>query len=225
MEFIDELANVIYNKENIERANQYLIKRGINPQQLKFPYTLTDDVEANFWRFRQDFPPQIFLNNLYIPIIDIKDHTKLVGFDVRYIGDDPRRVKFNKFKRGKDYTFIYNFCSFRENLDRPILVLESALDVESVRGLGLNLTCISFLSAIHHLRSVLFLYGMAEKIYYMYDNDKAGNTAIKRIIKHVSFSTDIMRKFNFINYKGKDANETLTIFGSDYLRNTIESQI
>jgi len=225
MEFIDQLANVIYSKEGIERANEYISSRGINPDQLEFPCAYTDHVEARFWRFKEKYPPYLFTNSLYIPIVDIMDSKRLIGFDIRYNGNSDKRTKWYKLKRNEGDTLIYNFEEFKKNLEKPILVVESALDVETIRGLGLEVTCISFLTAMSNLNSILFLYAMSEKVYYMYDNDSSGSSAISRILKNISFNTDVMKNFTFISYRGGDPNDAINVFGSEYLKNAIEAQI
>lgn len=225
MEFIDQLAGIIYSKENIDRANEYILSRGINPNQLAFPYTCTDHVEARFWRFREKYPPMIFTDSLYIPIVDIRDGKTLVGFDVRYNGNSDKRIRWHKFKRSDEDIFIYNFEEFKKNLDRSVMIVESALDVETVRSLNLNLTVIAFLTAISHIRSILFLYAMSDKIYYLYDNDNSGASAVSRILKTISFNAEVMNNFTFISYRGKDANEAVKMMGSDYLSQTIQAQI
>jgi hypothetical protein len=225
MEFIDQIANIIYSKENIDRANEYILSRGINPNQLAFPYTCTSSLEAHFWRFREKYPPYLFIDSLYIPIVDIRDGKTLVGFDIRYNGTSDKRTRWHKFKRRDEDIFIYNFQEFKKNLDWPVLIVESALDVETIRSLGLNITCISFLTAISHIRSVLFLYAMGSKIFYMYDNDSSGSSAISRILKTISFNTEVMNNFTFISYRGKDPNGALEMMGSSYLSQTIQAQI
>lgn len=227
--FINNLSEIIYTQENAERAHEYLNKRCIDAVRLRYPWVITGRDIKLFKIFDTDYfdkkyPPYIFTESLYIPITDIVDPTKLIGFDVRYIGVDDKRLRFHKFKRFEDdIMFYYTKPIFELDKNEPIIITEGAIDAESVAQFGYS--TLSPLTAYSNLRFLLFLFSLTSRVYFMYDNDSTGKRALEKIMKQVDINDQIRNCFHTIPYTGKDPNQTLCTLGRDYMGYMIKSQI
>lgn len=223
--FIPRLANVVYTEENIERANQYLIERKINPTNLQYPFTITGSDLAPFGQFRDSHRILIFTDSLYMPITDLENPSKLVGFDVRYMGTNPIRTRFIKFKESPQTNLIWYSKPVSEiGINEPLIVTESIFDALSIKAV-VDFPILSFLNAMSHQRFCYFLYAITNNINTMYDNDDAGRKATQRITKMVSSSPEIAKCFKPILYNGKDPNQVLVDRGSAYLEEVIKANV
>lgn len=229
IDFIDYLSSVVYSPENLERAYGYLKKRSVDMSKFRYPWTVTGQSVVPFKIFDTDtfekkYPPYIFTESLYIPITDITNPTRLVGFDVRYVGVDDRRLRFHKFKRSEsDVMFYYTKPIYEIGSSESLIITEGAIDAESIAQFGWNV--LSPLTANHNLRFLLFLYTITDHIYFMYDNDSTGKRALEQIMGAVDISDQIRNSFHTIPYTGKDPNQTLCSLGRDYLGYMIQNQI
>lgn len=224
MNFIYELTKVICTQENVNRANEYLLNRGLNPTLLKYSCVATGEDVESFRRFSNLYPVNIFPNSLYIPIVDIENPEILVGYDVKYLGSDSFRTRFHKFKIQPD-TFLLYYSKKLEDIgdEEPVLVVESFIDAVTLEQLGY--TVLSPLTALNHLKFCLFLYSVSNCNYIMYDNDTPGRKAIQKIMQSVSIDPDIQKSFNPVIYSGKDPNEVLQTQGPEYLKEMLKIQI
>lgn len=222
--FIQSLSNVIYTQEGIQKAQEYLKSRDLDSSKLRYPYTISSGDENIFKQFSSLYPPNIFLDSLYIPIVSILDPNYLVGFEVRYLGSKSFRTRFHKFKLDQNTLLMY-FSKDIEKIedDEPIIVTEGIMDALSVEQLGY--TVISPLTALHNLKFCLFLYSISNNIYIMYDNDTTGRKACSNLMKGVSLDLEIQKSFNPIIYTGKDPNQALLERGEDYLKQILRNQI
>ena len=209
--FIDLLSNVIYTQENIDRAKRYLSVRKIDFKSLKHPWVLTGS-DISVFKVLGRYPvgryPEVFINSLFVPIVDIEDDKELIGYDVRYCGDESNRLRFVKFKKNYESLFLYYTHNFSEiDKDCPVIITESAIDAESVRGFGLPV--VSPLNAMNHVRFCAVLRAISSKIYVMYDNDETGLQSAKKIIKNFSVDKELSTGVKLISYTGKDPNYCL----------------
>ncbi|MFA5071279.1 MAG: toprim domain-containing protein [Candidatus Pacearchaeota archaeon] len=221
---IYELANILYTPGNIEAGRKYLSGRKINPDNLKFPVVLTDTNSEPFNCFRRLYHPNTFTECAFFPIVDFENPTYLIGFDVRYIGKDPTRLRYHKFKINPQ-TFLLYFTQELDKIDpnKPMLVTEGFVDAETLRELGYPV--ISPLTAMHSLKFCAFLKAISNKIYICYDNDEAGKKAVLKIMQEVSIDPNFKRSFNFLNYSGKDPNQAANDYGKEYLHTVLKGQI
>jgi hypothetical protein len=222
--FIDRLSQLVYTKEGIDKANTYITSRGLDPSKLRYPCTISGSNETLFNEFSSLYPINIFINSLYIPIVDVEDPTHLVGFDVKYLGVSNFRTRFHKFKITPDTLMLY----FSKNIDtiktdEPIVVTESFLDAVTIEQLGY--TVISPLTALNNLKFCLLLYAISDRIFFMYDNDDTGRKAIQKIMRNISLDIELQKCFKPIIYSGKDPNEVKMKQGSEYLKVMLKNQI
>ncbi len=224
MNFIQELTGVIFNQENIDRARGYLQSRNVDPDKLRNKCVVTGSNEKLFAKFSNLYPVNIFIDSLYVPIVDVVNSNCLIGFDVKYLGVSSFRTRFHKFKLMPDSFMVYSFKNINEIGDEePIIVVEGAMDAFTMEKL--NYTVLSPLTALNSLKFCLFLYSISNRIYLMYDNDQTGRKAIEKIMRNVSFDLDIQRSFKPIIYSGKDPNQVSMGQGSGYLKQMLDSQI
>ena len=222
-EFVDHLAVTIYTPENLERGRLYLKSRGLAPEKLPYPWVHTGPELIPYEPYRGFYPPQIFADSLYVPILDMRDPTgaTLAGFDVRYTGPDQHRLRYHKFKRDAQTQLFYNFHG---SLRKPyVIVAEGAIDAQSFIQLGYH--AIAPLTALADPRFALLLYALAERIFIAYDNDADGMKATAKLLKTVAGIPVIANAFTALTYKGKDPNEGLKQFGPDYLTALLRNQI
>lgn len=224
MNFIQELSRIIFNQENVDRAKDYIRSRSIDPNKLRNKCVVTGSNEGLFSRFSNLYPANIFIDSLYVPIVDIINPNNLIGFDVKYLGISSYRTRFHKFKITPDSFMIYFSKNINEIEDEePILVTEGVMDAFTIKQLGY--TAISPLTALNSLKFCLFLYSISNRIYLMYDNDQTGRKATEKIMRNVSFDLDIQKSFKPIIYSGKDPNQVLMGQGPLYLKQMLSSQI
>lgn len=179
--FIDDLASVLFTPDNITRANDYLATvRKIDPAQLRFPWVYSGSDPNVFNHFRGAYPPIIFTDSLYIPIPDIGDPTgrTLAGFDVRYLGPAQNRLRYHKFRRDPDSPLFYNFHAALQT--NKIIVAEGAIDVEAIRACGHE--AVGALTALGTPKFLYFLLGLADHVYFMFDNDQDGRGATEKLM-------------------------------------------
>lgn len=223
-EFIDRLSQIVYTRDGIDLARKYLISRKIDPDKLRYPPTITYSCEDVFKEFSHLYPINIFVESLYIPIVDIEDPSHLVGFDVKYLGAQSFRTRFHKLKVTPETFMLY----FSKNVDiikdnEPIIVTESYIDALTIQELGY--TVLSPLTALNNLKFCLFLYSITDRVYSMYDNDDTGRKATQKIMKNISLDVELQKCFKPIIYSGKDPNDCLMRYGKDYLRNILQMQV
>lgn len=221
---IQDLANIIYTPENIQKAKEYLLSRKVNSTKMRFPPTLTNQDSSLYWLFRKQYVPNIFTDSIYFPITDIEEPTRLIGFDVRYCGKDPTRLRYHKFKENS-HTFMLYFTQDLDKIDpdKPLIVTEGVVDAETIRDLGYPV--LSPLTAMHSFKFCLFLKAVSNRVYFAYDGDDAGKKAIASIGKETSIDPNFRKCFNFLNFSGKDLNKACMDFGKDYLLSVLKSQI
>lgn len=223
-EFIDRLSQIVYTEWGINSANNYLRSRKIDPSRMRYPCTVTSGDESLFAEFSHLYPVSVFIDSLYIPIVDVVNPKKLIGFDVKYLGISKFRTRFHKFKSSPETLMLYfsKNISIIEN-EEVILITESYIDALSLEQLGY--TVLSPLTAMNNLKFCLFLYSISDKIFFMYDNDDTGRKAIQKIMKNISLDFDLQKCFKPIIYSGKDPNACLIEQGEGYLRAILESQV
>lgn len=224
MNFIYELSQIICTQENTNRAREYLISRKIDPDQMKSSCVATGSNEALFARFSNLYPTNIFIDSLYIPIVDVVNPQYLVGFDVKYLGTNTFRTRFHKFKILPDTFMLY----FSKNLneiedDEPLIVTEAFIDALTLEQMGY--TVVSPLTALNSLKFCLFLYSISNRIFIMYDNDSTGRKATQKLMQYVSMDMDLQKSFNPVIYTGKDANAVKMNQGGQYLEEMLKVQI
>ena len=224
MNFIHELSQILCTPENMARAQEYIKSRGINLDKIKYPCALTDGDESLYRRFANQYPTNIFINSLYIPILDIENPNMLAGFDVRYIGTETFRTRFHKFKINQDTMMMYFSKKISDIGDRePIIVTEGVIDAWSIEQLGY--TVISPLTALNTLKFGLFLHAISERVYLMYDTDSTGRRALSKFMKNTSMDMDLRESFKPIIYSGKDPNVCLMNMGESYLKDVLRMQV
>lgn len=223
MNFIQSLTGMICTQGGMDKAREYLISRGINPDLMRYSFSATGGNEAPFKIFSNLYPANIFVDSLYMPVLDIQEPTHIIGFDVRYLGDASFRTRFHKFKVSPDSLMMYCSKNIQDIVnDEPIIVVESIIDALTIEQLGY--TVISPLTSLHNIKFCLFLHSISDKIYFMYDNDDTGRKALQKIMKNVSLDMDIQKCFRPIIYSGKDPNQVLMSLGSEYLENILKMQ-
>lgn len=221
---IQELCNLIYTVENIERAKEYLRGRKINPDLLRYPPIITGKDSTPYSYFQKKYHPEFFTDCLYFPIVDITDSKRLIGFDVRYVGADPKRPRYYKLKDDPN-SFLLHFTEDLDKIEvnKPLIVVEGIIDGETLRDLGFPV--LSPLTAMHSLKFCCFLKAISNNIYICYDNDEAGKKSVANILQEISIDPDFRKCFKFLNYSGKDVNQAAKDYGKDYILNILKAQI
>jgi DNA primase len=221
---IQKLANIIYTEENIANAKKYLLTRGVNSEAMRYPPVFTGGDKNSFISLSAFLPPGLFTDTLYFPITDVEDPAKLIGFDARYLGTESSRLRYRKFKEESVDLLLYYTTSLSEiDPQTPLIVTEGVIDAETLRPLGFPI--ISPLTAMHSFKFCCFLKAISNNIYFAYDNDKSGQTAAKNIIKETKVNTEFANTFKFLNFQGKDINESYKLNGRDYLFNILRAQL
>lgn len=225
-DIIDALSSLVYTEENKERASRYLAGRGLNFNSLRFPWIMTGNDVSPFYSLKDYYPPEIFVDCLYVPITDIQHSNSLVGFDVRYCGNLEHRIRYTKKKRTGDTILMYYSKPLDQiGTDEPVIITEGAIDGETVHQCT-GYTVISPLSKIHHFRFCVFLRAITSKIFIMYDNDTDGAKSVKHIAENTAISQmNVASSFKSIIYSGPDPNKSLMTNGYNYLKNIIDSQV
>ncbi len=221
---IAELANVLYTPETLKAAQEYLLTRGINMSAMRFPPAYTGSSPEPFKYLSKFLPPHLFTETLFFPITDVENPSKLIGFDARYLGTDKTRLRYRKFKDNENEFLLYYTKPVNEiNADTPLIVAEGVIDAETIAPLGYPV--ISPLTAMHHFKFCCFLKAISNNIYFAYDNDSSGQNAVKSIIKEIQVLPELERVFKFLNFQGKDLNDSMKTKGKDYLFSILKSQI
>lgn len=219
-----DLANVIYTPESLKAAQEYLLSRGINMSAMRFPPALTGSSPEPFKYLSKFLPPHLFTETLFFPITDIENPANLIGFDARYLGTDKTRLRYRKFKDNENEFLLYYTKPLNEiDADTPLIVTEGVVDAETISPLGFPV--ISPLTAMHHFKFCCFLKAVSNNVYFAYDNDSSGQNAVKNIIKEIHICPEMEKTFKFLNFQGKDLNDSLKNKGKDYLYSILKSQI
>jgi hypothetical protein len=225
-DIIDTLTTILYSDgENINRGNAYVRSRGLDPARLKFPWLASTSVTTPFEPLKaMDEFPIVFTECAYVPIVEIDsplDAPVLAGFDVRYIGDAPNRLRWSKRKRQKNSELVYNIHSVLK-VDSVILT-ESAMDSESFRLLGYE--SISTLNAVASPKLCHFLYACGVDVFLAYDNDDTGKNATAKILRIVEAYPKAAKRFRILNYPYKDANLALQKLGPAKFNDKVKYQL
>ena len=147
-------------------------------------------------------------------------------YDVRYVGTSDGRTRFHKMKRAREDSLIfYNIHEVFENPDWAVVVVESAIDAESIRSLGLPVVPISPLTAQFGNRFASFLYSISDRVLLMYDNDKDGKKASNKIRELIEKFPEVSKCFTSVMYSGGDPNDCLCSNGRDYLEQILNPYI
>lgn len=224
MSFIVDLSNYVYTPEGIEAAKTYAKGRKLDPEAFSFPWTISGSDPDHFRIFKHLYPPWLFTDSLFIPVVDFEDGQTLVAFDVRYLGNDPKRSRYMKFKTDKTQPILYFTRPLEAIADAcPIIVCEGAVDAESLRFMGYPV--ISPLTALHGLRFLAFLRAISKNIYFAYDNDAGGMQAKQKIQEECSFDPEFSNQIRFLSFPGKDINDSVKAVGRDYLKQFFNTQI
>ena len=231
--FIDELAATIYTADSIRHAADYWRRRGIDPTRMAFPSAITPAGTRPFEKFSSvNFQSFIFEECIFMPILELETcmdaQPRLAGFDVRYLGLNPLRTRFQKFKRSPETVLLYNIRSALEFPDRPLIVTESVSDTQSLIQTDLPVNVISPLTAAKNIRFLAMLHALSNNVYFMYDNDPTGSKARKALSDYIETDMHAPLEFRFITYAGHDANEILKQHGANgqkYLRDLLMDQV
>lgn len=219
-----ELSHALYTAETIDAASQYLKTRGVDSTQMRFPPALSGTDQAPFRYLSKYLPPHLFTETIYFPITCIEDNRKLIGFDARYLGSDPTRLRYRKFKTDETQLLLYYSEPIQDiDPDRPLIVTEGVVDAETIRPLGFP--TVSALTAMHSFKFLCFLAAISNNIYFGYDSDKAGISAIKSIETSLQINPEFAAKFKVLNFRGKDLNDSYLRYGRDYLFNILLNQL
>lgn len=238
-DYVDQLARFLYTPERIDRATYYAASRGLDASTLRVPWAMTESHPGAFEFLRQwGQPPSLYVDCLFIPIVEMRHDPAetgrpvLSGFDIRYCG--PRaRAKYTKVKRDASSVMLYNV---HEPLWSDWVVLvESAIDVESLRAIQLpaepgeeprNLPVLGSLTANGSPQFTMLLHGLFERVYIMYDNDKGGGDATRKMLESAERAGPKVRDaFRPLVYQGDDPNRALQLFGRNFLAETIVQQV
>ena len=223
--FLDKLSQRIYTPANIERANEYMVSRKLDPQGLRYPWTMTDGNSTKFKNFSK-YPESIFIDSLFIPVPHFQ-HPEIVDcYDVRYVGTSDGRTRFHKMKRAReDSIIVYNIHAVFENPTWPVVVVESAIDAESIRSLNLPVVPISPLTAQFGNRFSSFLYAISNDVLICYDNDPTGIKATSKIKSLLEPFPEVSKSFTYVFYSGFDPNDSLCTLGRCYLKEVISNYL
>ena len=221
---ISELADILYTKSNIDSASEYLRKRGVDSQGMRFPPVLSGKDPSPFLYLSKHMPPHLFTDTIYFPITDIENPKTLIGFDARYMGEDKSRLRYRKFKEeGNSFLLYYTKPLSEIDANAPMIVTEGVVDAETLRPLGFPV--ISPLTAMHSFKFCCFLKAMSNNIYIAYDNDSSGQQAVKNMVKEIKIQDEFQKAFKFLNFQGKDLNDSYREYGRDYLFNILKAQL
>lgn len=221
---IDLVSNLVYTSDNITRAAQYLRRRGLDPDKINPPWTFTDKRERLYAPLREWLPPFMFTESLFIPIPNVENPRVCEGFDVRYLGEDPRRSRFHKLKRSVESITIYGW-HHAVSTDGPVLCTEGAIDAESINQLGLKVKAVSPLTRMRGLKWIYTLRLLSTNILVMYDNDTDGQKATRSLVKELEGVPDSNGRIRAVSYRCKDPNEALTTLGKEMFKTLLKPQL
>lgn len=221
--FIDSLSVVLNTPICREWGDRYLLGRGLNPRIVANKWLVTGSDVKPFECFREKYPPHIFTDSVYIPVMDIGDASgnTLLGYDVRYIGGDSRRLRYHKFRADNRSQLLYGLHDALDS--RHIFVTEGAADAEAIRVCGF--AAISPLTALKTPRFLQFLYALGSKVYIAYDNDTDGKRATEKLMLGVIGDIGARDRIRSVSYTGKDPNWAIQKLGVAQLRQELSRQL
>ncbi len=222
MSDIERLTNIIVSDEGKEKAKAYVAFRGLVYEKLKFAWFLSGGEVSKFSGVSR---PNRFVDSLFIPILNPLDQSVL-GFDIRYCGGAVGRIRYTKVKAVTRLPFFYNLHSVLcSDKNKPIVVVEGAMDAETVLQLGLDVEVLGTLTTYQNFEFILFLASLSSKVLIMFDNDDGGLKAKKAIFDKIKDFPALQNTFINVGYRGKDVNKALTTFGSKYLKQVISINV
>lgn len=161
-----------------------------------------------------------FRNRIMIPIVDLND--RIVAFGGRVI-DDKEEPKY----LNSPETAIFSKKNLLFGLNRAIkairrfgyvIVVEGYMDVITLFSAGIQ-NVVASLGTAFTVEQVKLLMRYTRKIYFCYDNDKAGQQATMRALTEI-INEDVEAKV--INlYGAKDPDEYIKNFGTDKFKQLI----
>lgn len=222
---IDAVSNTIYSPESIARGIDYAKTRGLKPDTFAFPWPVTDADPTPFYPFQQFHNTLVFTESLFIPILDITDPNgrQLVGFDIRYVGPDPNRLRYHKLKRTPTTHLMYGLVDALQQPHDFIIVTEGAIDAATFRQFGWP--AISPLSSTLNERIISYYLSLAPMIFFAYDNDEAGEAAWNKLQLLAKDDPVTLASFRRLKFNGKDPNKALLSLGHDLFKRQIASQL
>lgn len=219
---LDLLINKICTKENSLSANKFIQQnRKLNSFNfLEIPY-LTQDiskfVELNNGILKKDW----LSHSLFFPIRSLKED-KIIGFDVRYIGESKDRTRYYKIKLENSSLFNYGVKDYLK-LNSSVIITEGVFDLETLRHVFKE-SSFSFLSPLTCTYSpsyLEFLLCSFDNLIFAYDNDSAGEIARFKIKKFASENQ--ISNIHFLSFLGKDINDSFVNLGDFSLVNGLKS--
>jgi DNA primase len=138
----------------------------------------------------------------------------LLGFDCRYIGYEENRLRYRKIK-GEDredfYYFTEDVLEASKRVDK-IIVVESAVDAESLRHLGYPVLAVLSVRGLTH-KLCAFLMSLYKKVVICLDNDQTGKQALRKFLEGVQKYPEIFTRFGVVQLPMKDVNDVLCSMG------------
>ena len=220
---LEKLFNKLNTIENINNAKEYIKSRKLDSSNFKYTPYLSSDL-STFVKINSEIYKEDWLSDsLFFPIVDIDKN--LIGFDVRYLGQNEERIRYYKLKESSASLFNYNSSSILEKAEY-LFVCEGVIDLESLSycikdSYFSEYSLISPLTCLTNFKYLELLLMCKKQIVICYDNDSAGIKAkekIKTFCKENKISN-----INYLNYLGKDINESLIRYGKEYLINQVNS--
>lgn len=227
-ELVEALTEIIYNEEFVNRAGEYLVnERSLDMGHFRVLWTLSGTDHTPFKSLERSGLAKswLFESSLFIPAVSVSDPNRIEGYDIRYLGTNPRRTRYFKIQREPNSFLLYNIGDVVEHPEYPLVITEGATDAETLRSLELKINVISPLRNRHGIPFCMFLHSIADKIYIAYDQDKEGNKSKDKILKTFDITPELRHKIKPLTYLGKDPNKSLVDFGIKQLRERLEKQI
>jgi hypothetical protein len=228
MGYVQEVSLGVYTEWGVGKAREYCESRKLNFEKFLFPWSVSSDREGDFNYLRQYGQPKYFIDYLYIPVLDLFDvsATGLVGFDCRYLGVEDGRLRYRKIKEGESDAFCYfteDVLGASERVDKIILV-ESAIDAESLRFLGYPVLAVLSVRGLNH-KLCAFLLSLYKKVIICFDNDQTGKQSLKRFLTAIQGWPEIFFKFGVVQLPMKDVNDVLCCMGEGVLRSLFDPML
>ncbi len=219
---LELLSNKICTDNNYKKAKEYLkSKRGLNSDLFKYRPFLTGDVskfvEMNESLFKNDW----LSDSIFFPLYSI-ENSKLIGFDVRYVGGDSNRTRYYKIKLNDSKFFNYGAEDIFKN-NKIAFICEGVIDLETLRCITLYSNDYSFLSPLTCLTNKDYLETLLccfEYVVIAYDNDSSGTSAKSKIKKFKQDNS--LENILFLNFLGKDINESFLHLGEFSVKNGVK---
>lgn len=195
-------------------------KRGISPELLQ---------ESDLVRQRQDGKGMFdrFRNRVMIPIMD--ERSRIVGFGGRIV--EASQQEQAKYLNSRE-TVLFNKRKLLFGLDKAhraiekagyTLVVEGYMDVISVHAAGIK-NVVASLGTAFTIQQCKKLMRYAPAIYFCYDSDDAGQTAIMRAIEVARELDNAVLKVVKIP-DGKDPDEYVRKYGGEAFKQVIEAAV